>query len=84
MTTETENRNGELSDDQVADLKKAIADLAENKRVSPEKLSASEFIGTGHDPAASRNDANNSPPLFQHFLWWNKWPLASGIVGIVA
>jgi hypothetical protein len=83
MTLEKDDPKIELTDDQIADLKKAIADLAEDKRVSPDKLSASEFVGTDHDPSASGNDADNTPPLFQHFLWRNKWPVASGIVGIV-
>jgi ABC-type sugar transport system permease subunit len=83
MTLEKDDRHIELTDEQIADLKKAIADLAEDKRVSPDKLNASEFIGTDNDPSASRNDADNTPPLFQHFLWRNKWPVASGIVGIV-
>jgi hypothetical protein len=69
----------ELSADQIAELKQAIADLAEAKRVSPEMLSASQFINA----ELQQTGVGNPPPLSQHFLWRYRWPLASGIIGIV-
>jgi hypothetical protein len=68
-----------LTDDQLADLKQAIADLAEAERVSLNKVSASEFISA----ELQQTVVCNRPPLSQHFLWRYKWPLASGIVGVV-
>jgi len=68
-----------LTDDQLADLKQAIANLAENKRVSPDKLGAVEFASAELQQTA----VGDPPPLSQHFLWRNRWPLVSGIIGIV-
>jgi hypothetical protein len=68
----------DLTDDQLTELKKAIADLAEAKRVSLDMLGADEFIGAELQPTI-----DNSPLPSQHFLWRNKWPLASGVVGII-
>ena len=71
--------HSEPTEDQIADLKQAIADLAEAKRVSPDTLSASEFIGA----ELQQTGVGDPSPLSQHFLWRNRWPLAGGIVGIV-
>jgi hypothetical protein len=73
----------ELIEKQFTDLKKAIADLAEAKRVSHDKLCASEFIGTVHELPISLSDVAQYPPLSQNFFRRHKRLLLSGIVGIV-
>jgi hypothetical protein len=79
MLSKTDAPQRELSADQLADIKQAIADLAEAKRVSPDTLSASEF----NSAELQQSSISNPPPLFKHFLWRYKWPLVSGVIGLV-
>src|SRR4051794_9357282 len=76
MTSKQGDHRTEPSDEQVADLKKAIADLAESKRVMSDS--------TGSEPSGAErpSDADTAPTLLQIASRY-KWPLASGIVGIL-
>jgi hypothetical protein len=82
MTSKNDDHHSELSDKQIAALKKAIADLAESKRVAPDSAT-NEPIGTDLELLISLSDTDKSPPLSQHFLWRYKSPLVYGTIGIV-
>jgi len=64
MTLEKDDPQIELTDDQIAGLKKAIADLAEGKRVQPD-IAGSENSGTDSELLLHRSDADAIPPLSQ-------------------
>jgi hypothetical protein len=70
----------ELTDDRIADLKKAIADLAKAKRVSSDKLIAAEPVAD-HELSPLENEADDPLPSLG-ILLRHKWFLAIGVFGV--
>ena len=66
--TKTEGSRSEPTHDQIAELKRAIADLAEAKRVQVETLSASDVGGDDLDQSASPTDTSNPLPSLSIFF----------------
>jgi len=63
MTLEKADPNIELTDDQVAGIKKAIADVAEGKSVPHDKVSAwVDSFGTEYVLPPSQNASEDEPP----------------------
>jgi hypothetical protein len=83
MTSKQDDQRIAPSDDQIADLKKAIADLAEGKRVP---LDIDAMASGTHDyelSAASLQNAVDTPLPSQRILSRYKWVLVAGAFGMV-